>query len=94
MELIRRAAGIMMDSGRNMAALSLVRNQLAQHPSPALQRLYDSLMEDAARIEKDADAYQLYAKVYHSSKSPESLEYMMTQSIRRGYYDDALTYIG
>ena len=93
-ELIRRAAGILMDSGRNMAALSLVRNQLAQHPSPALQRLYDSLMEDAARIEKDADAYQLYAKVYHSSKSPESLEYMMTQSIRRGYYDDALTYIG
>ncbi len=93
-ELIRRAAGILMDSGRNMAALSLVRNQLAQHPSPALQRLYDSLMEDAARIEKDADAYQLYAKVYRSSKSPESLEYMMTQSIRRGYYDEALTYIG
>ncbi len=88
-ELIRRAAGIMMDNGRHVAALSLVRSQLALHPS-----LKKYLMEDAARMEKDADAYQLYAKVYHSSKSPESLEYMMTQSIRRGYYDDALTYIG
>lgn len=93
-ELIRRAAGIMMDNGRHVAALSLVRSQLALHPSPELQRLYNSLMEDAARMEKDADAYQLYAKVYSTSKTPESLEYMLTQSIRRGYYDDALTYIG
>ena len=93
-ELIRRAAGIMMDSGRNVAALSMVRSQLALYPTPELQRLYNSLMEDAARMEKDADAYQLYSKVYSTSKTSESLEFMMTQSIRRGYYDDALTYIG
>lgn len=93
-QLVKKACDILMDSGKSMSALALVRTQMSQFPSAGLERLYQNLLAESARIENEADAYQLYARSYISNPTPESLEYLLTQSVKRGYYDDAIHYIG
>lgn len=92
-ELIRKSTDILMETGRNMSALALVRSQMAQYPNPALNRLLEQLLVESSRMENDADPYQLYSRVYGASGSMESLDYLLTQSVRRGYDEDALFYI-
>ncbi len=91
--IIRKTTDILMETGRNMGALALVRGQLAQHPSAELQALYNRLLEVSARMENEADVYHLYTRVYAQNHSMESLQYLLGESMRRGYYDDALLYI-
>ena len=92
-EIIRKIAGILMDTGRDKAALALVRSQKAQNPSGALQQLYNELTEESARMEDEADAYQLYMRAYDRKHSDEALQYLLTQSVKRGYFDDAQLYV-
>ncbi len=91
--IIRKTTDILMETGRNMGALALVRGQMAQHPSAELQALYNRLLEVSARMENEADVYHLYTRVYAQNHSMESLQYLLGESMRRGYYDDALLYI-
>lgn len=92
-DLIRKAAGILMENGQDDLALALVRTEMENHPSPELRKLQNSLLEESARIEKDSDVYQLYTKVYAKRQSMESLDFLLKESYRRGYNDDALEYI-
>lgn len=91
--IIRKTTDILMETGRNMGALALVRSQMAQYPSEELRVLYGTLLEESARMENEAEAYQLYARVYARKRSMEALSYLLNQSLKRGYYDDALYYI-
>ena len=91
--LIKKTTDILMETGRNMGALSLVRGQLAQHRSPQLLALYEQLLSESARMENEADAYQLYTRTYNTDHSMEALQYLLNQSVKRGYYDDAVHYI-
>lgn len=91
--LIRKTTDILMETGRNMGALALVRTQMAQHPSAELQALYNRLLEVSARMENEADAYHLYTRVYAQNHSMESLQYLLGESMRRGYFEDALLYV-
>ena len=92
-QLVKKATDILMETGRNMGALSLLRSQMAEHDSPELRQLYETLLAESARMENEADAYQLYVRTYNSQHSMEALQYLLNQSIKRGYYDDALLYI-
>ena len=92
--LIKKATDILMETGRNAYALTLVRSQMAQNRSAGLEDLYRMLLAESARMENEADVYQLYTRTYDSDKSLEALQYLLTQSTKRGYYDDAIHYIG
>ncbi len=92
-DLVRKAAGILLESGQSVAALALVREQLAAHPSPELRTLQAQMLEENARIEKESDPYQLFTKVYATRGSQESLDYLLKESYRRAYDDEALFYI-
>ena len=91
--LIKKATDILMEMGRNTYALNMVRTQMAQHRSAGLEELYRMLLAESARMESEADVYQLYTRTYDAEKSLEALQYLLNQSVRRGYYDDAIHYI-
>ena len=91
--LVRKATDILLASGHDAGALALVRGQMEIHPSPELKALYNSLLSSSAVIEKEADAYLLYARSYANRKNSESLDYLLKESYRRGYDEDALMYI-
>lgn len=92
-DLVRKATDILMSTGHDASALSLVRGQMETHPSPELRALYNRLLSSSAEIENEADPYQLYTKVYATRHSSDALNYLIKESYRRGYNDDALTYI-
>jgi tetratricopeptide (TPR) repeat protein len=66
---------------------------MEEHPSPELKALYNSLLSSSALIEKEADAYLLYARSYANRRTSEALDYLLKESYRRGYDEDALMYI-
>ena len=93
-ELVRKTAGILMETGRNMGALALARAQMNAHPEkPELRELYQNLMRESAEMERDSDAYIMFTKVYDRRRDMEALQYLLKESQRRGYYEDALMYI-
>ena len=92
-DLVRKAAGILLEAGRDLVAVSMVRSQLQKNPSPELRRLYNQVLEETAREENGADPYILYSKVYATQHSSEALDFLLKESYRRGYNDDALMYI-
>jgi len=91
--LVRKATDVLMETGQTMGALALVRTQMSQYPSPAFTQLYQTLLAETARMEDESDPYALYARVYGTSGSMESLDYLLRQAVRRGYDEDALYYI-
>ena len=91
--LIKKTTDILMETGRSMGALALVRSQMAITHSPELTKLYETLLNETAFMENESDPYQLYTRVYNREHSMEALQYLMNQSVKRGYYDDALYYI-
>ena len=92
--LIKKATDILMETGRNAYALNMLRTQLALNRSTELEQLYQTLLAESARMENEADVYQLYTRTYDADKSLEALQYLLNQSSKRGYYDDAIHYIG
>ena len=91
--LVRKAADVLMSEGKSVSAIELVRNQLALTNSPELRRLYDDLLTESARMEDEADPYSLYTRVYSTTRDSEALQYLLNNSVKKGYYDDALYYI-
>lgn len=92
--LIMKKAGILAEEDRYSEALSFVELCMKRNHSARLSSFYSSLQEDAARAATRHDPYVLYGKIYERSKSQESLDYLLSTSMSRGYYEDALYYIG
>lgn len=92
-DLIKKATDLLMTTGRTMAALNLVKEQMSIKPSGELSALYNKLMEVSAQMEDDNQPYELYAKIYDKDHSMDALQYLLKKSYQRGYYDDCLTYI-
>lgn len=91
--LIKKTTDILMDMGRSANAIALVKSHMATNPSPELRRLYNVLLAESARIESSSDPYELYTLTWNTDHNTESLQYLLNQSVKRGYYDDALIYI-
>ena len=62
---------------------------MKRNNSPAIRRMYNDLLMDAARAEKQGDPYVLYGKAYEGgNKNKEALDYLLNTSVTRGYTDD------
>lgn len=92
--LVMKKAGILAEDNRYGEALTFVKECMKRNHSGRLSSFYNSLQLDAARMEASQDPYVLYGKVYEKSKSEESLNYLLNTAMSRGYYEDALYYIG
>lgn len=91
--LIEKRAGILCDMYRYQEAVEYVKQMQKQHPNPRMQTLLQYLQMEAARAAQVNDPYTAYAKVYESQHSREALDYLVSTSIQRNYYDDALNYL-
>lgn len=91
--LIQRATEIMLAEGKTAGALALVRAQYEEHKTPELKRLYDSVLAESARMQDESDPYDMHMRVYNAEHSASALQYLLTHSVKKGYYDDALFYI-
>lgn len=92
--LINKRVGILGELARYPEALVFVRTQMKSNNSPYLRSMYNNLLMEAARSEKQRDPYVLYGMAYESgSKNKEALDYLLNTSVTRGYNDDALFYI-
>lgn len=92
--LTNKRAGILGELARYPEALVFVREQMKRYRSPALRRMYNNLLMEAAQAEKQRDPYVLYGMAYEGgNKSKEALDYLLNTSVTRGYTDDALFYI-
>lgn len=94
MALINKRVGILAELARYPEALAFIREQMRRHNSPALRRMYNEQLMEAARAEKQRDPYILYGMAYdRGNKNKEALDYLLNTSVTRGYTDDALFYI-
>lgn len=92
--LMTKRAGILGELARYPEALTFIRQQMRRYNSPALRRMYNDLLMETARAEKQRDPYVLYGMAYDGgNKNKEALDYLLNTSITRGYTDDALFYI-
>jgi len=92
--LMRKKLDILFATGKPMLAVETAREAARTHPSGAMNKLYNNTMEEAARIQRESDPYEMYAKIY--GKNPgnrEALDYLLKTAATKGYYDDALYYL-
>lgn len=92
--LVMKKAGILAEENRYTEAMNFVKQNMKHNGSGRLASFFQSLQLDAARTEANQDPYVLYGKVFEKTKSKESLDYLLSTSMSRGYYEDALYYIG
>ena len=93
MGLATKKASILAEQQRYGEALSYIDQEMKNNNNTQLRQLYSDLQVEAARAENRRDPYVLYGRVFESSKSDESLDYLLNTSITRGYNEDALYYL-
>ena len=92
--IIAKRAGILGELARYPEALAFIQEQMKKNNSPAIRSIYNTLLMEAARAEKQRDPYVLYGMAYEGgNKNKEALDYLLNTSVTRGYSDDALFYI-
>lgn len=92
-DMLRKKVGILCEQGRYTEALIYVKKRMAVSNSPALRSYYSSLLVEAAQIARESDPYVMYGKIYESTHSREALDYLLSTSLTRGYYEDARYYL-
>ena len=93
MTLIKKKTSILTDAGRFTEALSYIKSCKQIYHSAWLDGYYKDIQLEAAQAAHQNDAYSLYAKVYATTPSAESLDFLISTAIARGYYEDALMYL-
>ena len=90
---VRKKASILADMGQlNEALLYLKANMRGK---PSLTSMYNGLLLENARFQNQSDPYVLYGKIFErNSGNREALTYLLNTSLSRGYYTDAIYYIG
>lgn len=92
--LITKRVGILGELARYPEALAFTREQMRLYNSPEIRRMYNTLLMETARAEKERDPYTLYGMAYEGgNKDKEALDYLLNTSVTRGYTDDALFYL-
>ena len=92
--LVYKKVGILSEMNRHPEALAFMRDRMRGRTTPELQRLYNTLVLDAARAERQRDPYVLYGTAFErGDHSREVLDYLLNTSMMRGYNDDALFYL-
>ncbi|WP_164849128.1 tetratricopeptide repeat protein [Flavobacterium columnare] len=91
---ITKKVAILSEMNRNAEALEFLKRKMAKKNDPQLQKSYDELVIESARIQSNHDPYTLYGKILEkNAKDEEALAYLLNNSISKGYYNDALDFI-
>lgn len=93
--LITKKVGILTELGRNQEAIIFLREQQKKGRNTAqVNRLYNDLILETARAQRQQDPYVLYGMAYsRGQKNKEMIEYLVTTAINRRYNEEALGYI-
>lgn len=94
-ELINRKIGILTDMSRYVEAVEFIQQEMRKgNKSPQMIKNYNDLLSQAALYQNQSDPYVLYGKLYENNPSNlEALDYLINNSITKGYYTDAAIYI-
>lgn len=94
-ELINRKIGILTEMNRYVDAVEFAQQEMRKgNKSPQMMKNYNDLLNQAALYQNQSDPYVLYGKLYESNPSnQEALDYLINNSITKGYYTDAAMYI-
>ncbi|MDI9309065.1 MAG: tetratricopeptide repeat protein [Limnohabitans sp.] len=89
-----KKVGILSEMNRNTEAVEFLQKQMAKKPDAQLQKYYDDILTESARIQANNDPYTLYGKILEKNPgNEEALTYLINNAISKGYYNDALGYI-
>ncbi|MCH5215055.1 MAG: tetratricopeptide repeat protein [Muribaculaceae bacterium] len=87
-ELIRKAASMMAEVGNYTRALAFLR----EHRSTGA--LYNDILREAVSDARLRDPYESSGRLYATTKDNDALTYLINTSVVRGYYPDAIEYLG
>lgn len=86
-ELINKVAGIMSELGLYAQALTFVKNKRTGNYA------YNTLLYNVANDARMNDPYESNGRLYTATHDRDALNYLISTSLTRGYYDDARFYI-
>lgn len=94
-ELINRKIGILSEMNRPVEAVEFIQQEMKKgNKSPQMLKNYNDLLSQAALYQNQSDPYVLYGKLYENNPSnAEALDYLINNSLTKGYYTDAAVYI-
>ena len=92
--LIQKKASILAEMHRYGEANDCLRDFLKHHSSAKLSAMQRDIEEETARDAVANDPYEMYKKVYDRTHSADAFHFLLNTSISRGYFNDALYYIG
>ncbi|POR30558.1 hypothetical protein BWK58_01535 [Flavobacterium columnare] len=91
---ITKKVAILSEMNRNAEALEFLKRKMSKKSDSQLQKSYDELVVESARIQSNNDPYTLYGKILEKNpKDEEALTYLLNNAISKGYYNDALDFI-
>lgn len=91
--LMKKRAAILTEQGMYTEAINYLKECMRAHHIPSLQKEIDEIERTAAINAQMNDPYTSMARVYAKQHTEESLNYLLSTSMSRGYYEDALMYI-
>ncbi len=91
--LIRRRVGILADCARYQEAEQYLDECIRKYGSTGLSELRDNLHQDAAYAADAADVYTRHERIYATTNSDEALDWLVSNSMQRGWWDDARFYL-
>ena len=91
--LIRKRIAILSDEARYQEAETYLRDCIRNYRANDLQPLLEQLQREAAAAADEDDAYTRYRRVYGTQQDTAALEWLIRNSMQRGYWDDAQYYI-
>ena len=91
--LIRRRVSILSDCARYQEAEQYLDDCIRRYGSKGLEEVRLYLREQAAFAADEADAYTRHKRLYATTDSDEALDWLITTSMQRGWWDDAQYYL-
>ena len=92
--LIRRRVGILIEGARYQEAEQYLDDCIRKYGSTGLTDLRDYLKQEAAYAADAADAYTRYRRLYATTNSDESLDWLVSNSMQRAWWDEAEYWLG
>lgn len=91
--LMKKRAAILTEQGMYTEAINYLKECMRAHHIPSLQKEIDEIERTAAVNAQMNDPYTSMARVYAKQHTEDALNYLLSTSMSRGYYEDALMYI-
>ncbi|WP_264845959.1 tetratricopeptide repeat protein [Capnocytophaga catalasegens] len=93
--LVNRKIGILTEMNRYVEAVDFIQKEMKKgNVSSEMVLNYNDILSQAAQYQNQNDPYVLYGKLFENNPlNNEALDYLISNSISKGYYQEALVYI-